>query len=173
MGCGSCVILQPAAIIRLYVARMEPIDRRAFLAGTAAAAATAAAGMVLASSPVALATESAVLPAGRTKHVFAGHHPQYSLRFFRKNTSGKWKANGMTLRLDAIHPITTGDGKTRKHDGAFAASFALADGRHLGSGTYNVTAPDGTTFPLHLSRIHHRPRGSRYVATINRWIPES
>lgn len=152
---------------------MEPIDRRAFLAGTAAAAATAAAGLLLVSSPAALAGEPTALPAGRTKHVFAGHHPQYSLRFFRKNRGGKWRADGMTLRLDAIHPITTGDGRTRRHDGAFAASFALASGKHLGSGTYDVTAPDGTTFPLHIARVHHKPRGSRYVATINRWIPES
>lgn len=149
---------------------MEPINRRAFLAGTAA---TAAAGLLLVSSPAASAGESSSVPAGRTKHVFAGHHPQYSLRFFRKNRSGKWKADGMALRLDTIHPITTGDGRTRRHDGAFAASFALASGKHLGSGTYEVTAPDGTTFPLHFARVHHKPRGSRYVATINRWIPES
>ncbi len=149
---------------------MEPVSRRAFIAGTGAV--TVAGLSVVGSSLPAVAGDVRAPKTGGFRHV--GDHPLYSLGFFRNGKKGTWKAGGMRLSLEKLMPITTGDGKVRLHEGAFEAVFDLESGAHQGSGTYDVVAPDGTKFPLHLTRAHHQQgKGTRYVAVINRWVPEA
>lgn len=146
---------------------MSETTRRAFLVGTAGAGAVGIAAMT--ATPSLADTAS---PSTGAKHRYAGAHPHYNLKTFKQGLHKRWRAGSMTLKLDALHPITTGDGKHRLHEGAFVAVFSVVDGTPA-NGTVTVKAPSGLKFPLHLTRIVSTDGKPRLEAVINRWVPAS